>query len=163
MLAQTPPLGKGNESENSQPQGSAGLAIAAQVPRCLRLHPDAPRPQRGLAAQPTRAAPFLALTHFLASVDEATKCFEIFDALTLQELESWFPDQSGILSQLPPTWTVQHAADLVGCIPLHLCWPQLSQSASVPACAAAAGAALARMAQRFPAKARHAKPAGTSG
>ena len=134
MLAQTtPPLGKGNESENYEPQGSAGLAITAQVPRCLHLHPDAPRPQRGLATQPTRAAPVLALTHFLACMDEATTLSDIFDALTLEDLESWFPDQSGILSQLPPTWTVQRAADLVGCAPLQLRWPQLSQSASVPA------------------------------
>lgn len=70
------------------------------------------------------------LTHFLASLDEATRRFDIFNALTLRELEFWFPDPSGILSQLPPTWTVQHAADQVASAPFLLCWPRLSESAS---------------------------------
>ena len=54
--------------------------------------------------------------------------FAAFDTLTIQEMEPWLPDLSGILSQLPPTWTAKHAADLMGTIPFQLCWPQLRLS-----------------------------------
>ena len=144
----------------------------AQVPRCLHLSPDAPRPLRGLSARRLRAAPFLTLTHFLASMGEATRAFTIFDTLTIREMESWFPDQSGILSQLPPTWTAKHAADMMGTIPFQLCWPQLwqCQRSSSPGAAAQVQQMSTPMPKHTqagnvmsPAEACHVEAAGASG
>ena len=106
------------------------------MPPCLHLHPDAPRPRPGTAARPPYAARFLARTHFIACEQEAPDDFAPFEVLEGQDLESWFPDRTGILSQLPRTWTVQSVADLVETTPLQLCWPRLPKSESTLARAA---------------------------
>ena len=93
------------------------------MPRYLRLHPDA-RP----GSQARYAARFLMRTHFVTCLDEAPEDFKSFEVLTLQDLDSWFPDQARILSALPPAWTVQAMADLLKCPPLLLSGPHLSEA-----------------------------------
>ena len=132
------------------------------MPHCLHLHPDTPRPRPGTAARPPYAARFLARTHFIACQQEAPDNFVPFEVLTLKDLESWFPDRSGILSQLPRAWTVQSVADLAETTPLQLFWPQLPKSESVPA-RAAWQHLRASACNEGPAKAHPGMPARTSG
>ena len=94
-----------------------------QVPRYLQLHPDSRRGSRTCYA-----SRFLTRFHFVACQDEAPEDFMTFEVLTLGDLDSWFPDQSRVLSQLPPTWTVQAAADLLKCPAMQLRGPYLPES-----------------------------------
>ena len=90
-------------------------APMTQVPRFLQINPDG---QQG--SQTRYAARFLMRTHFIACLEEAPEDFKPYEVLTLQDLDAWFPDQSRILSHLPPTWTVQAVADLLKCSPIQL-------------------------------------------
>ena len=110
MLAQTP-LCNGNQS--TMMHRHVVVQAHPPRPRCPVACDFAQTPRTLCKVWWRRtSAPIslLAVTHFLASPDDPRRYSDIFDALSLQELESWFPDESGIFSQLPPTWT----ADLVG-------------------------------------------------
>lgn len=145
-------------------------APMAQLPRCLRLHPDTLRRVRGLPAQHPHAAHFLLRLLLLASLEETPEGFDPVKTLTLREMASWFPDRSGVVSRLPPTWTWHHAAAELETSPLQLRRPQLARLGSTPGKAAteplstpAHKRAPPGIARTLSAQARHGEPAGTSG
>lgn len=71
-------------------------------------------------------AHFLTRTHLLASMEETPAEFQVmlFSVLTVRDLNSWCPDRSGFVSQLPQSWSVLDAATLLGIEPILLHRPQ---------------------------------------
>ena len=98
-----------------------------QVPRCLGLHPDQRPTRAGMPARDPYAAHFLARTHFYACLHETPRDFhyEAFESITLCQLSSWFPDRSGIMTELPQTWSVAQASAQMDSCPLLMRHPQI--------------------------------------